>query len=215
MHALWQRWNHSLRKGVTLDTRSFPRLAYAKVRSNLNKHNTSFTKFNTMPVEERLNLSYRNLSKPFFERSNEFNRQYCAIYNVRLKQMADILKERISKKWGTQYPVMELHKVPENDFEKGIVIGTLFKDQKLKPSLLKQMLDAKKLEPHSIPVHFTDESDLLFIEDEKQRYQLIGMLVYFLKLPEKYKHLLFLRYGLQKLSNGYYLCIINFRHRQR
>lgn len=88
-----------------------------------------------------------------------------------------MLQERIAKKWGTQYPVMELHKVPENDFEKCVIVGTLFKDQKLKPSLLRQMMEAKQMQPHSIPTHFTDESDQLFIENEKQRYQLVGMLV--------------------------------------
>lgn len=147
---------------------------FVKFITSIRKTISSFTK--TMPSDKRITASYRNLSHPFFKRANEFNRQYCAIYNVRLKQMTDLLKERIAKKWGTEYPVMELHKVPENDFEKCVVIGTLFKDQKLKPSLLKQMLESKHLKPHSIPAHFTDESDVLFIEDDKQRYQLIGKL---------------------------------------
>lgn len=124
---------------------------------------------------ERLSLDYRNLSERFTKHSNEYNKQYCSIYNVRLQQMTEILVEKVTKKWGSEYPIIQLHKLSESDFEKCIVIGTLFKDQKLKPSLLKQLAESNHVTPQPVVTHFTDESDLLYIEDEVQRYQLIGM----------------------------------------
>lgn len=89
--------------------------------------------------------------------------------------MTALLMERISKKWGTDYPVLKLYKLLETDCEQCVVIGTLFKDQKLKPSLLKQISESNNLLPPPVLTHFTDESDVLYIEDEYQRYQLIGL----------------------------------------
>lgn len=124
---------------------------------------------------ERIVLPYKNLSQRFTKRSNNYNKQYCSIYTVRLQQMTVLLMEKISKKWGSEYPVLALHKLSENDCDQCVVIGTLFKDQKLKPSLLKQISEANHLLPQPVVTHFADDSDVLYIEDESQRYQLLGM----------------------------------------
>lgn len=58
--------------------------------------------------------------------------------------------------------------------KKCIIIGTLFKNQQLKPSILKKISEANTLVPPPIYTHFTDDSDQLFIEDDLQRYQLLG-----------------------------------------
>lgn len=88
--------------------------------------------------------------------------------------MTELLQEQISKKWGQEYPVIQVHELSETDYDKCIVVGTLFKDQKLKPSILKQLADTNNLIPQPIVSHFTDESDSLHIEDEVQRYALMG-----------------------------------------
>lgn len=123
---------------------------------------------------ERICLDYKNLSQRFSKQSNDYNKQYCSIYTIRLQQMTTMLMETIYRKWGSTYPVLKLHKLSETDCEKCVVIGTLFKDQKLKPSLLKQISESNNLLPPPVLTHFTDESDVLYIEDELQRYQLIG-----------------------------------------
>lgn len=137
-----------------------------------------------MPSEtqaKRVSLDYENLSQKFSKQMNDYNKQYCSIYTVRLQQMTAILRERIKKKWGSEYPVLKLHKLSETDCDKCIVIGTLFKDQKLKPSLLKQLSEANHLLPQPVLTHFTDESDVLYIEDELQRYQLIGTVYVYIR----------------------------------
>lgn len=125
-------------------------------------------------MEERASLDYQNLSERFSKQNDDYSKQYCSIYTVRLQQMTAALMERISEKWGSEYPVLKLYKLSETDYEKCIVIGTLFKDQKLKPSLLKQLSEANHLLPQPVLTHFTDESDVLYLEDELQRYQLLS-----------------------------------------
>lgn len=127
---------------------------------------------------ERITLEYKNLSQRFAKQTNDYSKQYCNIYNIRLQQITATLMETISKKWGTDYPVLKLYKLSETDCEQCVVIGTLFKDQKLKPSLLKQLSEANNLLPQPVLTHFTDESDVLYIEDELQRYQLLGETVF-------------------------------------
>ncbi|KAK4874518.1 hypothetical protein RN001_013878 [Aquatica leii] len=127
-------------------------------------------------ISERKVLDYQNLSDRFKNQKKDFTKQYCNIYNVRLRQMKQILRKRIIKKWGDKYPICDLHKLSETDYSKCIVIGTIFKDQKLKPSVLKQLAESNSLVPQPVHVHFTDDSDTLYLEDELQRYEVIGNL---------------------------------------
>ncbi|CAG9864328.1 unnamed protein product [Phyllotreta striolata] len=125
---------------------------------------------------ERVDLNYKNLSEKFADHPSDYNRQYCSIYTARLKEMDPLLRNRIKHKWGDQYPVIKLHKLSEEDVETCIVIGTLFKDQKLKPSILREISEANQLVSEANPIlnNFTDDSDKLFIEDEAQRYEIEG-----------------------------------------
>lgn len=129
--------------------------------------------------EERVIVEYRNLSQKFTKQITDYSKQYCSIYTIRLEQMTPILMERISQKWGSKYPILKLYKVAETDCEQCVVIGTLFKHQKLKPSILKQISEASNLLPQPSLTHFMDESDVLYIEDELQRYQLLGWIFYY------------------------------------
>lgn len=122
---------------------------------------------------ERSTLEYTNYSKKFSQVNPNFNKQYCNLYVTRLHQMTPLLENRINQKWGDTYPVCKLHKLSEDDHPKVIVIGTLFKDQKLKPSVLKQLAEAHSLIPQPIVTKYTLESDTLHLEDELQRYQLV------------------------------------------
>ncbi|XP_015838416.1 DNA polymerase delta subunit 2 [Tribolium castaneum] len=125
-------------------------------------------------MPERLSLEYENLSRKWSEVAPDYHKQYFNIYLARLKEMTALLEVNIAKKWGTQYPICKLHKLSEENHPKCVVIGTLFKNQKLKPSILKQLAEEDQLVPQPIVTHFTDKSDELFIEDELQRYLIIS-----------------------------------------
>lgn len=123
---------------------------------------------------ERISLNYKNCSQKFLETTNDYTKQYCNIYVSRLQNMEKLLSDKIKIKWGDKYPICKLHKITEANYPKCVVMGTLFKNQKLKPSVLKQLAESNQLMPQPILSHFTDESDVLFMEDEVQRYQIIG-----------------------------------------
>ncbi|CAG9765572.1 unnamed protein product [Ceutorhynchus assimilis] len=125
-------------------------------------------------MPERIALSYKNCSEKFTQ-SPDYKKQYCSIYLSRLKDMEPLLVGRIQRKWGDQYPICQLHKLTEQTYDKVIVIGTLFKDQKLKPSVLKRLAEGNQLMPQPLLTHFTDESDALYMEDEVQRYQILNL----------------------------------------
>lgn len=134
---------------------------------------------NNVPLKyrkmERPLVKYEDISDRFAKVDADFNRQYCSIYKLRLEKMRDLLMKRVKKKWGDSYPVIKVYKLAEENHPKCIVIGTLFKDQRLKPSILVQLSEANHMKPQPIRPHFSDPSDVLLIEDELQRYELIGI----------------------------------------
>ncbi|CAH1997561.1 unnamed protein product [Acanthoscelides obtectus] len=122
---------------------------------------------------ERATVDYQNLSERFAEQPSNYSKQYCSIYLSRLKAMEEFLKERVSETWGDKYPICKLYKLVEENYDECVVIGTIFKNQKCKPSILRQLAEASQLEMQPV-FSRPDETDQLFIEDELQRYHLIG-----------------------------------------
>lgn len=74
------------------------------------------------------------------------------------------------------YPVKRMTDLREDNPEKCIIIGTSFVHQKLKPSILREIAEEAQLTPQPLRDHFVDESDMLILEDEMQRIQLLGNL---------------------------------------
>lgn len=126
-------------------------------------------------AQRRKEAIYEPLSAKFSRQIFDYSRQYCSIYKARLKEMETYAMKQIERKWGSRYPIYKLHNLSEKKSEKCIVIGILFKDQKLKPSILKQISEANQLTPQPLLSNFSDESDRLFIEDELQRYEILGI----------------------------------------
>lgn len=126
---------------------------------------------------ERPNVLYSNESSVFQTTHIDYSYQYFNIYLKRLDQLRDILATKILLKWRDMYPLVKLRDISESHYDSCIVIGTIFKDQKLKPSVLKQLAEAEQLVPQPVVrgKFLTDESDRLFLEDEGQRYQLDGL----------------------------------------
>lgn len=62
----------------------------------------------------------------------------------------------------------------EDNPEKCIIVGTSFVHQKLKPSILRELAEETQLAPQPLRQNFVDESDMLILEDEMQRIQLLG-----------------------------------------
>ncbi|PZC84273.1 hypothetical protein B5X24_HaOG205468 [Helicoverpa armigera] len=79
----------------------------------------------------------------------------------------------IKRKWSDRHKILKLCELRD----KGttcIIIGTLFKFQELKPSILKELSDQLEIIPQAPRTHFVHESDSLVLEDELQRIKLVG-----------------------------------------
>lgn len=122
---------------------------------------------------ERQDIAYADSSKRFSEVSRDFTKQYAYIYSARLNTFRNILAPVIKKKWSDRYKVLKLCELRD----KGttcVIIGTLFKLQQLKPSILKELSDQLEIIPQPSRTHFVHESDTLVLEDELQRIKLVS-----------------------------------------
>lgn len=75
---------------------------------------------------------------------------------------------------GEKYEIKKLTDLREDNPEKCIIIGTTFVHQKLKPSILKEISEESQMTPQPIRNNYADDSDILVLEDEVQRIQLLG-----------------------------------------
>uniref|UniRef100_A0A0C9Q851 CG12018_0 protein n=2 Tax=Fopius arisanus TaxID=64838 RepID=A0A0C9Q851_9HYME len=104
-----------------------------------------------------------------------YGAQYRNIYTARLKKLQSILKERVKLKWGNHkiLQLTNLSDMTEADAAV-ILIGTLYKHQEFKPSILKEMSEELQLVPQPTRSNYSSIKDQLFLEDETLRVRLVG-----------------------------------------
>jgi len=73
---------------------------------------------------------------------------------------------------------LPVHSIAELVAESGVsvVVGTVYKQQNLKPSVLKDLSEELQLVPQPPATHYTSPDDSLTLEDETQRVRLGGNL---------------------------------------
>ncbi|XP_049874101.1 DNA polymerase delta subunit 2 [Pectinophora gossypiella] len=126
------------------------------------------------PTElERHVVDYVDCSKRFYEVSRDFSKQYAHIYSARLNTFRNILGAAIHKKWSNKYKILKLCELREKH-TLCVIVGTLFKLQELKPSILKELSDQLEIIPQPARTHFVHDADSLVLEDELQRIKLVG-----------------------------------------
>ncbi len=120
---------------------------------------------------ERETAEYACEDDGFLVGDRVYNKQYAHLYYQRLAN----LSPRIAAKVRAAWPGLPLKKILE--VEPGLecaVIGTLYKDMKLKPSVLDDYAKNKSLQPHLAGTKFVSGDDTLVLEDEGARMKLQG-----------------------------------------
>jgi DNA polymerase delta subunit 2 len=91
-------------------------------------------------VTRNLNdLKHKNLSSDFYIKGQKsFTNQYAPLYAERLTSMRNDLKLAAIEKWSKTFPKVEIKNLVDLvQNEKCIIIGTLYKEMKNKPNILR------------------------------------------------------------------------------
>ncbi|GBP15405.1 DNA polymerase delta small subunit [Eumeta japonica] len=122
---------------------------------------------------DRYSLEYLDKSERFYQVSRDFCKQYAHMYAARLNTFRNILSNIVMKRWSNKYKILKLSDIRERG-SLCVIIGTLFKIQTLKPSILKELSDELEIIPQPARTHFVHETDSVVLEDEVQRIKLVG-----------------------------------------
>ena len=129
-------------------------------------------KFKPLEVD-RHSLGYKDSSNRFYQVSRDFSKQYAHIYSARLNTFRDILKPVIHKRWSNKYKILKLCDL----HDKGstcIIIGTIFKIQELKPSVLKELSDQLEILPQ--PARLIN---CIKCQDQEYLHDILYIIIYF------------------------------------
>lgn len=122
----------------------------------------------------RLQVPYQNKSERFILGQRNFLKQYYHIYISRLSHISESLRASATRKWGDKVPVIRLCDLREEKPERCIAIGTLVKQQALKPTIFHELTAENRLRAQSTKATFWDSSDRMFLEDDLNRIELVG-----------------------------------------
>ncbi|KAL6752310.1 DNA polymerase alpha/epsilon subunit B-domain-containing protein [Haematococcus lacustris] len=122
----------------------------------------------------RCTAAYVNQDEPFRVTDRSYEKQYAQLYFARLSMMAKVMQAQVAKNW----PGIELLKILEVGSREGsqalAVIGTLYKNQKMKPSILDEYSKDRGLRAALGASSFCSQDDSLVLEDEGARMALQG-----------------------------------------
>lgn len=131
---------------------------------------SSFDQQTPRQLFQRAVCDYENCSERFVVGTTDYTKQYARIYSCRLQRMGQLLTEKAKEKWGPDVKIMKLHEQFGDD--KVVVIGTLFKNMQLQPSILKDISEEHSIPLQPAPSCYCSADDKLILEDETQRIQL-------------------------------------------
>uniref|UniRef100_A0A0A1WFC1 DNA polymerase delta small subunit n=1 Tax=Zeugodacus cucurbitae TaxID=28588 RepID=A0A0A1WFC1_ZEUCU len=122
----------------------------------------------------RSNSVYEDLSSKFRLTSFDYHKQYSHFYAHRLREMTSLLLPLVEEHWSNNYTVKKLCDLREEQTETCIIIGTIYKHQAHKPSILREISEENQLAPQPPREHYAELEDKLILEDELQRVRLYG-----------------------------------------
>ncbi|EDW57093.1 DNA polymerase delta subunit 2 [Drosophila virilis] len=125
-------------------------------------------------MPSRLNCHYENLSSPYLLQTTDYQKQFCHLYAHRLAEMTRLLAPLGQTKWGKEVPIMKLCELRGEQNVQCIIIGTVYKHQAHKPSILRDISEENQLAPQPQRQNYSEPEDKVMLEDELQRVRLQG-----------------------------------------
>ncbi|KAK8935982.1 DNA polymerase delta small subunit [Platanthera zijinensis] len=124
---------------------------------------------------ERKQAIYRSLDEKFVVHGQRYKgQQYSHIYFARLHQLRNLLSSLVNK-WKPHLPVNTVLGLEES--KECVIVGTIYKHMKLKPSILDEYSKERSVVPLVKPHNFVHPDDHLILEDEIGRVNLKGSLL--------------------------------------
>lgn len=127
------------------------------------------------PRISRATTTYERLDDDFRVTYKSYERQYYSIYLTRLGQLRSALIEQAQLRFGEDSVILEKILLLR-DGEEFIVVGTLFKDSSLRPSVLESYEKDRNIIPQMLLPKYVHDDDVLILEDESGRVELQGKL---------------------------------------
>lgn len=121
---------------------------------------------------ERQQIQYEDLTTDFNDKSIDFSKQFCHIYSIRLAELREVLILQVIAKWG-KIQILKLAELEDFEGQECVIIGTLYKHQKWKPSILHELSEDHQLTLPEPKSNYCSEKDQLFLEDEMLRIKLV------------------------------------------
>ncbi|KAH8380370.1 hypothetical protein KR009_010201, partial [Drosophila setifemur] len=125
-------------------------------------------------IMARLESKYENLSHQYRLNGHDYQKQFCHLYAHRLAEMTRLLTPIVQKKWGNREPIKKLCELRGEQDVHCILIGTIYKHQAHKPSILRDISEENQLAPQPPRQNYSEPEDKVILEDELQRVRLQG-----------------------------------------
>ena len=107
-----------------------------------------------------------------------YDLQYFAYYNSRFDLTKPYLVEAVTRKWGTDLPVMTLHEMADRTDEmaeqKIVVLGVIFKHSVAQRSILKEVSEDIPLLNQPVDEYASDE-DSLWLQSDDETIEIVGL----------------------------------------
>nr|ACO10833.1 DNA polymerase subunit delta-2 [Caligus rogercresseyi] len=118
-----------------------------------------------------LGKDYSNLSERFLYPSGKnYSIQYYHVYRSRFAALKPLVEASARSSLGPKAPIKRLSELSSGVTDTVLLIGTLYKLQKNKPNILRQL----EGEEQPSRGNYTSSEDELILEDEEQRIKLVG-----------------------------------------
>ncbi|XP_028047859.2 DNA polymerase delta subunit 2 isoform X2 [Monomorium pharaonis] len=121
---------------------------------------------------DRKIVSFQDLGR-FKLTERKYNDDSLNIYTARLNDLREDTLRRAKLKWINHSHVEISRLTLESPGQSYILVGVLYKDQRLKSSLLRDLSKELQLEPQP-STNYASVNDKLFLEDETLRVRLVG-----------------------------------------